>query len=127
MARPRKELSDADFELMAKLVSIQCTQDEICGIIGMNTDTLNTRLKERGEGGFSDFYKKHSDKGKASLRRLQWRAAEEGNPTMLVWLGKQMLKQRDKPEDDSKTAQEFAREIVEATSAMKKLESDDST
>jgi hypothetical protein len=29
------------------------------------------------------------------LRRLQWKGAEAGNPTMLIWLGKQMLGQRD--------------------------------
>ncbi len=33
-----------------------------------------------------------------SLRRKQWRAAEEGNTTMLVWLGKQYLGQKDKSE-----------------------------
>jgi hypothetical protein len=33
-----------------------------------------------------------------SLRRMQWQAAENGNPTMLVWLGKQYLNQKDKAE-----------------------------
>jgi hypothetical protein len=36
--------------------------------------------------------------GKMSLRRHQWRALEEGNTTMLVWLGKQYLGQREKNE-----------------------------
>lgn len=34
--------------------------------------------------------------GKSSLRRLQWKAAQKGNSAMLVWLGKQMLGQKDK-------------------------------
>ncbi len=98
--RPRKELSDDDFEKLVAMIRIQCTQDEICGIMGMTSETLNTRLQERGEGSFSTLYKKHGDEGKASLRRAQWKAAQDGNPTMLVWLGKQMLGQRDKKDLD---------------------------
>lgn len=30
-----------------------------------------------------------------TLRRLQWKAAEGGNATMLIWLGKQLLGQKD--------------------------------
>jgi hypothetical protein len=94
--RPRKELSDEDFDRLIGMVKIQCTQDEICNIFGMTAETLNTRLQERGEESFSTLYKKHQDEGRQSLRRAQWSAAMDGNPTMLVWLGKQMLGQRDK-------------------------------
>lgn len=38
--------------------------------------------------------------GKASLRRMQFKSAEDGNVTMQIWLGKQMLGQRDKSEID---------------------------
>lgn len=99
--RPAFELSDQDFDRLISMVRIQCTQDEICGIFGVTDKTLNNALKKRGEPGFSDLYKKHSDEGKASLRREQWKAAQSGNPTMLVWLGKQMLGQRDKHEVDN--------------------------
>jgi hypothetical protein len=94
--RPRKELTDGDFQRLVAMIRIQCTQDEICGVFDMTAETLNTRLEERGEGSFSTLFKKHSDEGKASLRRMQWKAAEAGNPTMLVWLGKNMLGQSDK-------------------------------
>jgi hypothetical protein len=33
-----------------------------------------------------------------ALRRRQFKAADDGNPTMLIWLGKQYLGQADKPE-----------------------------
>lgn len=94
--RPPFELSDSDFDKLVNMVRIQCTQDEICGIFNVTDKTLNEALRRRGEPGFSDFYKKHQDEGKASLRRAQWKAAQDGNATMLVWLGKQMLGQRDK-------------------------------
>lgn len=93
--RPRKELTDEDFQRLVAMIRIQCTQDEICGVFGMTAETLNTRLEERGEGSFSTLYKRHQDEGKASLRRSQWKLADAGNPTMLIWLGKQVLGQRD--------------------------------
>jgi len=97
--RPRKELTEDDWNKLIAMIRIQCTQDEICGIFGMTAETLNDRIQERGEDSFSTLFKKHSDEGKASLRRAQWKAAtEDHNPTMLVWLGKQMLAQRDKME-----------------------------
>lgn len=97
---PTKPMSDKMFKELIKLIKIQCTRDEICGVFGMSDETLNTRLKERGEENFLALFKKHSSQGKSSLRRVQWKAAQEGNPTMLVWLGKQMLGQRDKSDFD---------------------------
>jgi hypothetical protein len=38
------------------------------------------------------------EQGRASLRRLQYKAAENGNPTMQIWLGKQWLGQKDRTE-----------------------------
>jgi len=92
MARPRKEM---DIDQLKNMVRIQCTAEECAGVLEVSVDTIDRRLKEEGYGGFADFYKKHSDEGKASLRRAQWKAAQDGNPTMLVWLGKQMLGQKD--------------------------------
>jgi hypothetical protein len=94
--RPPFEFDDNEFEKLKSMVRIQCTQAEICGIYGVDDMTLNRALKRRGEPGFSEFYKKHQDEGKASLRRAQWKAAQDGNPTMLVWLGKNNLGQTDR-------------------------------
>ena len=93
--RPRKELSDEDFEKLIGMIEIQCTQEEICGIFGISEDTLSRRLKDRGELSFADLYEKHQNDGRASLRRSQWKTAKDGNATMQIWLGKQVLKQRD--------------------------------
>jgi hypothetical protein len=100
--RPAFELSDTDFDKLINMIRIQCTQEEICGIFGVTDKTLNVALNKRSEPGFSELYKKHQDEGKASLRRAQWKAAQDGNPTMLVWLGKQNLGQRDKQEIEHK-------------------------
>jgi hypothetical protein len=86
---------------LVAMIRIHCTRDEICDVLGMSETTLNRRIKEQGIEGVDNFealYKKHQGEGKASLRRAQWKAAQDGNPTMLVWLGKQTLGQKDKQE-----------------------------
>ena len=93
-------LDDKDFARLVQMIRIQCTQDDICCVFGMSPDSLGRRLKERGVGTFAELYKKHAHEGKASLRRAQWQSATEKlNPTMLIWLGKNMLGQRDVIDD----------------------------
>lgn len=120
---PSKPMSDKEFALLVAMIRIQCTRDEICDILGMSDTTLNRRIKEQGIEGVDNFealYKKHSGEGKASLRRMQWKAADAGNPTMLVWLGKQMLGQKDKQElsgpDGGAIPVEIKRTIVDPKS-----------
>lgn len=36
---------------------------------------------------------------RTSLRRMQWSKAKEGNVTMMIWLGKQVLGQKDRVEE----------------------------
>jgi len=93
-----KPLTDKDFKKLLNMVRIQCTMEECCSVLEMSDTTLNRRLKEMEYNNFEDFYKRHNDEGKMSLRRMQWQAAEKGNSTMLVWLGKQHLNQKDKTE-----------------------------
>ena len=93
-----KPLTDKDFQKLLNMVRIQCTMEECCSVLEMSDTTLNRRLKEMEYNNFEDLYKRHNDEGKMSLRRMQWQAAEKGNSTMLVWLGKQHLNQKDKTE-----------------------------
>lgn len=108
--RPRKDLTDKEFNQLIAMIRIQCTQLEICDVLDMDHKTLDNIIKERGEEGFSHLYKKHQGEGKASLRRAQWALAvpaapvgedgsagtpPPGNPTMQIWLGKQVLDQKD--------------------------------
>ena len=101
---PRKgQKKEVNFEQLKAMVRIQCTAEECAAIMGMSADTLDTRLKDAGYAGFSEFYQKYSHEGKMSLRRAQWEAAtKKKNPTMLIWLGKQYLGQKDKIENEHK-------------------------
>lgn len=92
--RPRKEIN---IEELKKLCGIQATARECAYWFDVSEDTIDRRVKEAGYAGFADFYKKHNADGLIALRRAQMRAAiDDRNPTMLVWMGKQVLGQKDK-------------------------------
>lgn len=96
MGRPRKFV---DMEQFEKLCELLCTLREIAGWFQVSEDTIENRCKEHYEGRtFSDVYKYFSAPGKISLRRAQFTSALGGNVTAQIWLGKQILGQRDIPE-----------------------------
>jgi hypothetical protein len=96
MARPKKII---DYVLAEKLAYIQCTVSEIANMMGVARETL-----ERDKA-FRHIHEKGMENGRSSLRRLQWKAAEAGDKTMLIWLGKQYLAQKDKSEVTGKDGQ----------------------
>ena len=94
MARPKKPFDTDQFE---KLCQLQCTQEEIANWFDMTRDTLIERIKEAYNGeSFSTVFKRHSDEGRMSLRRIQFRMAEK-SAAMAIFLGKQYLGQKDEP------------------------------
>jgi hypothetical protein len=106
LGRPRKEI---DWEQFDKLCSLQCTLVEIAGWFDCSEDTIERRVEEEYRVTFAEHYKKRSAKGKMSIRRKQFDVAMSGNVTMLIWLGKQFLGQKDKTEH---SAGESAQPIV---------------
>lgn len=92
MGRPKVNIEKEDFE---KLCSMQCTLIEIAGFFDCSEDTIERWCKETYEETFADVFKRKSAKGKISVRRKQFQVADSGNATMLIWLGKQYLGQRE--------------------------------
>jgi hypothetical protein len=92
MGRPKIKINWDEFD---KLCLLQCTLAEIASWFNCSEDTIERRCKEKHEMTFADVYKIKSKPGKISLRRLQFKAAENGNTAMLIWLGKQWLGQKD--------------------------------
>ena len=84
IGRPLKQV---DEKLVKDLASIFCTMDEMAAIVGVSVDTLERR--------FAEAIKRGRETAKSSLRRLQWKAAKKGNTSILIWLGKQYLGQRE--------------------------------
>ena len=85
MGRPKLNI---DEEQVQKLSEMQCTNVEIASFFGCDEATIRKR--------FSDMLTKGREIGKISLRRKQMKVAMHGNVTMLIFLGKQYLRQADK-------------------------------
>ena len=67
--------------------SLGCTDREIAMYFDVHENTLRYNFKE--------FLVKGRHNLKTSLRQAQLRVALDGNPTMLIWLGKNVLNQND--------------------------------
>ncbi len=120
MAKTGRPYKDIDRALFEKLCGIHCTEAEICDVLDTTDKTLSGWCKRTYRLSFSDAYKKFAAHGNASLRRAQYQAAVAGNPTLLIWLGKQYLDQRD---DAGARAEEAAQSAVDAIiQAVKKIE-----
>ena len=84
-----------DMDLVERLSVIHCTEAEIALAIGMTPEGFRKR-KQRDEA-LVGALEKGRAAGRRSLRRLQWEAAQRGNIVAQIWLGKQLLGQRDVP------------------------------
>ena len=89
MARPKKY--NIDTSQLQKLATLGCTNKEMADFFGCSADLL--------EKSYSEFLTKGRAEQKMRLRQLQWRACENGNVSMLIFLGKNMLGQQDRIEE----------------------------
>lgn len=97
---PRQK-APIDPEALEKLAGLQCTVSEAAAFLEVAQSTLSTRMKT--DKLLADAWERGRELGKVSLRRSQWEAAKSGDRTMLIWLGKQWLGQRDRMEQDVKS------------------------
>jgi hypothetical protein len=67
--------------------SLGCSDREIAAYFDVHENTLRYNFKE--------FLTKGRHNLKTSLRQAQLRVALDGNPTMLIWLGKNILAQQE--------------------------------
>lgn len=92
MGRPTIEISQDEFE---KLCVMQCTKQDIANWFCCSEDTIERWCKRTYGDTFAVVFAQKREKGKVSLRRMQWQSAERGNVTMQIFLGKQYLGQKD--------------------------------
>lgn len=98
----RQKRDNIDQKQFESLCAIQCTREEITSVLNISRDTLLRWCKEVYNTDFATIYEEKRQLGKASLRRMQWKNAEKGNTTMQIWLGKNLLGQKDSVDIDAK-------------------------
>jgi hypothetical protein len=74
-----------------KLAALGCTMEEMSDWFQINRETLKYN--------FSDYIAKGRAELKRRLRAAQIKTAMDGNATLLIWLGKNILGQSDNPQD----------------------------
>jgi hypothetical protein len=77
---------------LEKLCAMHCSDEEIAGWFGVSVRTIQNRRKQPK---FGDVMRRGKAKGGISIRRAQMQMVEDGSVPMAVWLGKNMLGQRD--------------------------------
>ncbi len=98
IGRPKIEIDFSQFE---KLCEICCTLREIAGWFRCSEDTIERRCLEHYGEHFAEVFKQFSAPGKIALRHAQMQSAVGGNVTAQIWLGKQILGQKDSPDNST--------------------------
>lgn len=118
--RPRKVLNDLGKEIIRKLASFMCTEEEIAGFLGCTVEALKAPCNQAD---FLECLKVGRESGKTSLRMAQFKLAKSSS-AMAIFLGKQYLGQKDNVEDEAeKTAtNEQNNAIKNLTEAISKVD-----
>lgn len=93
--RPKANI---DWSKVDNYLKAQCNGDGIAGLLGVHPNTLYEACKTIHKCNFSEYSAIKKGEGVELLRAKQFQVAMEGDKTMLVWLGKQYLEQKDKQE-----------------------------
>jgi hypothetical protein len=100
MGRPQIVVN---WNLVTALCEIQATLEEIVAVVKISEATLERACKREHRRTFADFSREKRRGGFISLRRAQWNRAIGGSDTMLIWMGKQHLGQKDIRVEEIKT------------------------
>ena len=96
MTRPHKEIN---WVLVDNLLEAGCLGTEIAAHFDMHPDTFYRRVEETYNMGFTAYSSLKREKGESILRAAQYAkaigASKKGDNTLLIYLGKVRLNQRE--------------------------------
>ena len=95
MARPKTEINKKQFE---DLCAVQSPETEIAAWFNCSVSTVHRWCKAEYGQSFDKVFEEKRKRGLAALRSRQYEIAMKGNVTMLIFLGKQYLGQKESPE-----------------------------
>lgn len=94
------------------MCEIHCTGEEIAAVLGVDYKTLERACKREKNTNIGEYIKQKSATGKMSLRRKQHTTAMDGNVSMLIWLGKNWLGQKDKSDEEIEAMKEPVKDFT---------------
>lgn len=86
-----------NWRVVEELLEAGCYGTEVASYLGIHEDTLYNRVKEEKGIPFSAYSARFKQKGDSLLKKVQYETAVKlQDKSMLVWLGKNRLGQKDK-------------------------------
>jgi len=94
MGRPQIEI---DMKVVDDFLIAGCNGPQTAAYLGVSDDTLYERIQKEHGVTFSTYAARKRSKGDGMLQVAQFKKAMKYDNTMMVWLGKNRLGQRDTP------------------------------
>jgi hypothetical protein len=95
-----------DWEKIGEMLRAGISGEQCAARLGIHSNTLYVRCKEETGFDFVTFRAEKRAEGDAFLLEKQYEIAyKEGDKTMLIWLGKQRLDQKDRAHNEVSTPQ----------------------
>lgn len=95
----RKEIP-INWKRADELLEAGCLGTEVAAYFGMHPETFYDRVVKEKKVGFSEYSSKKKSSGEALIREAQFdKAVKKKDNSMLIWLGKQRLGQKDSPSE----------------------------
>lgn len=96
MSRPEKPIN---WEVVENLLIAGCLGTEIAAQFDMHPNTFYDRVEKQYNLSFTDYSSEKKCKGNSLIRAKQFeKAVKKGDNTMLIWLGKNRLGQKETQE-----------------------------
>lgn len=87
---------EIDWNKIDSMFSAGCNIEQTAAAIGCSRDCLYARCLKEKNTSLSAYHQEKRSKGDALIHEAQYqKALEDKNPTMLIWLGKQRLNQKE--------------------------------
>lgn len=121
--RPRAEI---DWKIVDDLLMAGCLGTEVAAFIGVYPDTLYNRCEEEKLTTFTAYLQQKKQSGDSLLKKAQFDKAigntDKGDNTLLIWLGKVRLEQKETTEHSvaPETLKSFG-SVMEQLDEMQKI------
>ena len=99
MSRPEIPI---DWKKVDKLLIAGCLGTEIASHFVMHPNTFYDRVQQKFGVSFTEYSQEKKSTGDSILREKQFEIANKGNVTLLIWLGKNRLGQKDQEQNELK-------------------------
>ena len=113
--RPRIPIDWDDVDLM---LEAECPGTEIACSYGMTADAFYRRFQEHHGENLTTYETSKRKLGEHKLRKAQYIKALSGDNTMLIWLGKQRLNQREPQSNEHQVTPQQVQTLASHTAAI---------